>query len=373
MSTAPQPARRCRAIFLASTILAFNASLAHAQNVASTELPPVAVSPPTDQNQTRARPTYDEGGGTPRTVRTTAPSRGTGTGTSDTPSTGTGTGGGGGGGGVRQFNGIVGASSTVITAEEIAHSPSNNLPDIIAQVPGVQLTTLFGSPVNGVKTSVDLRGFGAFATANTLILINGRRLNDIDMAQVDLSTIPLNSIERIEVTRGNSGAVLYGDNAVGGVINIVTKNGVGGPPVTARIVAGFGSVNTRLGNVSTSLDSGPWSTSFYGNTIRTDGYRDNNRYVQENGVGNLNYTTPGLTAFLTVTGDNQELRLPGGRTVDPSIGLDELATNRRGTSTPFNYANQQGFGATAGFTKTLVNGVDLIVDGGVRDKKQQSA
>nr|WP_249139660.1 TonB-dependent receptor [Bradyrhizobium japonicum] len=274
---------------------------------------------------------------------------------------------------VADNGGIVGAATTVITAADIAHAPSQTLAEIIAgQVPGAQITTFYGGQI-GAKTNVDLRGFGAFATANTLVLVNGRRLNDIDMAQVDLSTIPLNSIERIEVTSGNSGAVLYGDNAVGGVINIVTRNGVGGPPATARIEAGFGSFDTRLGNVSTSLNSGPWSTSFYGNAVRTDGYRDNNRYAQENGVGNLNYTTPGLTAFLTVTGDDQELRLPGGRTIDPSIGLDELATNRRGTSTPFNYANQQGFSATAGFTKTLVNGVDLIVDGGLRDKRQQSA
>jgi iron complex outermembrane receptor protein len=173
------------------------------------------------------------------------PPRGTGAGTPDGAGTGSGTGSGSGGIGVRQFNGIVGSSSTVITAEEIAHSPSNNLPDILGQVPGVQLTTLYGIPANGAKTSVDLRGFGAFATANTLILINGRRLNDIDMAQVDLSTIPLNSIERIEITRGNSGAVLYGDNAVGGVINIVTKTGVGGPPVAIRGEAGVGSFNTR--------------------------------------------------------------------------------------------------------------------------------
>src|SRR5262249_33585706 len=111
MSSATIAARRHRAVFLATTILALNATLAHAQNVASTEPPPSDVTPPTDQNKPRARPTYDENGGTPRPMRTTAPSRGTGTGTSDAASTGTGTGTGSGGTGGRQFNGIVGTSS----------------------------------------------------------------------------------------------------------------------------------------------------------------------------------------------------------------------------------------------------------------------
>ena len=365
MSSATTAAKRHRAVFLATTFLALNTTLACAQTLASNELPPVAVSPPTDQNKTRARPLTDEDGGTPRPTRATRPSRGSGTGTADGAGTG------GTGTGVRQFNGIVGTSSTVITADDIAHSPSNNLPDILAQVPGVQLTSLYGSAVNGVKSAVDLRGFGAFATSNTLILVNGRRLNDVDMAQVDLSTIPLNSIERIEITRGNSGAVLYGDNAVGGVINIVTKNGVGGPPVAIRGEAGVGSFNTRLANISAATNYGPWSASFYGNAVKSDGYRDNNALDQKNGIGNLNYTMPDFKAFLTVTGDDQKLGFPGGRLVDPSIGLNELATNRRGAATPFDYGNQQGKSATAGFTKTIIEGVDLIVDGGVRNKTSQ--
>ena len=110
------------------------------------------------------------------------------------------------------------------------------------------------------------------------------------MAQVDLSTIPLQSIERIEITRGNSGAVLYGDNAIGGVINIVLKSGVGGPPVAMRAEA-MSARSTRASQTFRRRPIGPWSTSFYGNAIKSDGYRDNNALDQKNGVGNLSYTT----------------------------------------------------------------------------------
>jgi iron complex outermembrane receptor protein len=267
---------------------------------------------------------------------------------------------------------LTGSPTTVITAADIAHSPAQTVQEIIAQVPGVQLTTLFGG-INGARTSVDLRGFGALATANTLVLINGRRLNDIDLAGVDLSTIPRDSIERIEITKGNSGAVLYGDNAVGGVINIVTRTGVRGPPLAARVEVGGGSFNQRQVAASASANAGPWSTSFYGNQINSDGYRLNNKLAQHNGIGDIRYTTPDLTAYLTLSGDDQRLGLPGGRLVDPSIGVNQLVTDRKGAATPLDHAEQQGANATAGFIKSLWNGAELIVDGGVRDKKQQGS
>ena len=368
MSSTLKAAQRRRTCLLASSflvpVLSLGISAAKAQQISSDQLPPIEVSPPGDQNRTRAKPVNDEGSGSRRVAPSVSQTTSPGGAPANVSSPGTAT-------TIRQFAGIVGASTSVITAEDIAHSPAQSIQEIIAQTPGVQLTSLFGG-VNGVGTTVDLRGFGAFATANSLVLINGRRLNDIDMAGVDLSTIPRDSIERIEITRGNSGAVLYGDNAVGGVINIVTKTGIGGPPVAIRAEGGVGSFNQRLASVSTAANAGPWSASFYGNGFKSDGYRVNNALDQRNGIGNVNYSTPDLTAFLTVTGDDQKLGFPGGRLVDPSIGLNELVTNRRGTSTPFDYGNQQGASATAGFTKTLWNGAELIVDGGVRDKKQQA-
>jgi iron complex outermembrane receptor protein len=366
MSPISPAAARRRTRLLATTFLVpalVGVSAAKAQQLAQA-LPPIEITSP-DENRTRAKPKVDQEQGSRRVVPSAAPTNrrnaapSAGAATTTAPA-------------VRQFSGIVGASTSVITAEEIKQSPAQSVQEIIAQTPGVQLTSLYGG-VNGVKTSVDLRGFGAFATSNTLVLINGRRLNDVDMAGVDFSTIPRDSIERIEISKGNSGAVLYGDNAVGGVINVVLKNGVGGPPVTMRGEGGVGSFNTRMASLSAATNYGPWSTSFYGNGIKSDGYRVNNALDQRNGVGNLNYTTPGLSAFVTVSGDDQKLGFPGGRLVDPSIGLNELVTDRRGTSTPLDYGNQQGANATAGFTKTLINGVDLIVDGGVRDKKQQAA
>jgi iron complex outermembrane receptor protein len=363
MSSIIKAALRRRRLLLASSflvpVLSLSICTAKAQQASPDQLPPIEISPPGDENRTRAKPLNDEGSGGRRAATNVSPTSTPNASPTDTTTAN------------RQFNGIVGASSTVITAEDIAHSPAQTVQEIIAQTPGVQLTTLFGG-VNGALTNVDLRGFGAFATANTLVLINGRRLNDIDLAGVDLSTIPLNSIERIEITRGNSGAVLYGDNAIGGVINIVTKTGAGGPPVSIRAEGGVGSFNQSQASVSTAVNSGPWSASFYGNGIKSDGYRVNNALDQRNGIGDVRYSTPGLTAFLTLSGDDQKLGLAGGRLVDPSIGLNQLETDRRGTNTPFDYANKQGANATAGFTKTLWNGAELIVDGGVRDKNQQA-
>ena len=105
---------------------------------------------------------------------------------------------------------------TVIERETIAQSPARTLPDLLALEAGIFSRSLFGNQAANSKLDV-------------LILLDGRRLNDVDQSAVDFSAIPLRQIERIEILR-NGGAVLYGDGAVGGAINIVTREAL--PPET---------------------------------------------------------------------------------------------------------------------------------------------
>jgi iron complex outermembrane receptor protein len=268
----------------------------------------------------------------------------------------------------RLGTGIVGASTSIISAEEIARSPGESLQSIIARQPGVQTWSTFGA-VNGAGTTVDIRGFGAAASSNTLVLINGRRLTDIDQAGVDFSAIPRESIERIEITRGNAGAVLYGDGAVGGTINIVTKSGVGLPP-SARVSGGFGTFRQLESNLSANASIGPFAASVFGNTFDSDGYRVNNELHQRNAVGDFRYTADRGTIYFNISGDDQKLGLPGARRV--TLTSSELDTDRRGATTPNAFADKQGVNVTLGATRMLTNGLELIVDGSARNKKQQA-
>ena len=81
------------------------------------------------------------------------------------------------------------ASVTVITADDIAASSAKTLPDLLAKQVGITVKDFFGS--NGATTGVDLRGFGITGAQNTLILVDGQRVTDIDLSSVQWSAVPL--------------------------------------------------------------------------------------------------------------------------------------------------------------------------------------
>jgi iron complex outermembrane receptor protein len=162
---------------------------------------------------------------------------------------------------------------TTITAQDIANSSADTLEDILNYQAGITVTTLFG--IGGAGAKVEMGGFGENGGQNTLVLLNGRRLNDLDLDGVNLASIPLESIQQIEIVHG-SGTVLYGDNATSGVINIVTKNAFDGEHASIKLQTG--SFQTQ--RVSTDLRklAGDTALTLNMDSIKSNGYRDNNAY-----------------------------------------------------------------------------------------------
>ncbi len=259
-------------------------------------------------------------------------------------------------------------NTTIITATDIENSTARTLPELLGRQAGVLGRSLFGN--NGTGSTVDIRGFGAAATQNTLILLDGRRLNDVDLSSVNFGTIPLQSIERIEITR-NSGAVLYGDGAVGGAINIITRQPEKAG-TSAFIKAGLGNLDTRQLDAHVSHNSGAFAAFVGGHILSSDGYRDNNDLDEKNLNSDFRYSHENNQYFLKFDWFDQDLNLPGERNVNPAAGIDQLKNDRRGTNTPDDYADQKGYNINPGFTHYWDNGTEAIIDFGYRKKNQKA-
>jgi iron complex outermembrane receptor protein len=214
------------------------------------------------------------------------------------------------------------ANATVITAKDIANSTAKDIPSILRTQVGVQVTDISG---NRRTYRVDLRGFGETAQLNTLVLVDGRRTNQPDLSGSDWALIPLERVKRIEIIRGGRGSVLYGDNASGGVINIITKEGevfeAGGE------VAG-GSYDTFSANAYVSGTKNNLSYALSGSYYDSDGYRDNSDLEAKDVGLNLGYLF-GDTARVSLSSGyhEDEAGLPGAlKASDFAAGVSRTDT-----------------------------------------------
>ncbi len=211
---------------------------------------------------------------------------------------------------------------TVITAEDIAQAPSNNVVDLLARESGVSLRSYFG---NDKWAGVDLRGMGETYTSNVVVMVDGMRINAPDLQAADLSSIPLDQIERIEIVRG-AGSVLYGNGAVGGVINIITKTGEG--KARSSLYTSYGSYDTFDTRVSHSGEYKELGLSLSANYYDSEGYRDNG-YIRKKDAGLKADYSLGDLVELTVIGSRHEdhYGLPG------PVSKEDLSSRDRRTST----------------------------------------
>jgi vitamin B12 transporter len=159
----------------------------------------------------------------------------------------------------------VGQSVTIITADEIKTRQSTAVVDLLRTVPGVTFTRNGGL---GTTTSVNIRGADS---DQTVALIDGVKLNDPSSpgSGFNFGNLLTGNIDRIEVVRGSQ-SVLWGSQAIGGVINIITRGPIEDLTFNANAEYGWRSTGQIVGNVSGKF--GPVSASIGAGYLRSDSF-----------------------------------------------------------------------------------------------------
>ena len=189
--------------------------------------------------------------------------------------------------------------NSVVTREELDNYPNGTLADVLERQHSIDSVN-YGGPQT--VSTINIRG----ANSNqSLVLIDGLRINNATNALPAINAIPLNSIERVEIIRGASSS-LYGSDAIGGVVNIITR-GDQDRPFSAYANVGVGTYASTQYDAGFSGAKDGWVYSLYGgygqsagfnSTTRSNYYYnpDKDSYYRSNAGGTLGYTwKPGQT------------------------------------------------------------------------------
>jgi iron complex outermembrane receptor protein len=246
---------------------------------------------------------------------------------------------------------------TVITSDDIEQASSNNVVDLLARETSVNLRSLFG---HDKGAGLDIRGMGDTSVSNVIVMVDGFRLNPPDLAGPDFSSIPLDQIERIEIVRG-AGSVVYGDGAVGGVINIITKKGELEPQ--ASLYVSSGSYDTFDGRGCFSGRVEKISFNINGDYYDTEGYRDNGFLLKKDVGGRFGYDLTGnVDLSLNASYHEDRYGLPG------PVGIEDIGSEQRRTLTdrPEDSGDTTDKRVTGGIEADLGDWGLLRVHGGYR-------
>jgi len=186
---------------------------------------------------------------------------------------------------IEESSGEVTRNVDVITSKEMERGGTENLADSLTGLTSVDISN-YGGP--GTDKNIRMRGSTA---AQVLVMVDGRPVNNPRDGQVDLSTIPLENINRVEVMHG-PGSSLYGSQAMGGVVNIITKS----PPKTGEKTEIYSSFGTARTYVERMLQGGRIANFGYlisGGYQSSEGYRPNSSFNAEDCNLKLDYEANG--------------------------------------------------------------------------------
>lgn len=200
------------------------------------------------------------------------------------------------------------SSVTVITAPQIEEAGARNIVDVLQKAPGFHPS---GYGPGAADKNLDLRGYnnGAGNGQRTLVLVDGRKTNSVTSTSTDWATIPLENIERIEVVRGPA-AALYGDAALAGVVNIVTRKG--GKETFSQTQAVGGNWGSYRASANLGGNSEGVLYDVYAGLEGTGGYRDHADYYGNNFTGRIEAPLgTALRGWLKIGRHEDERERPG--------------------------------------------------------------
>lgn len=247
-------------------------------------------------------------------------------------------------------------SVTVIDRDTIRKSRASSVVELLKGVAGIVVSDTSGI---GAKARVDLGGYGETAAANSVVLVDGRRVNSPDLSGTDWTQIPPDQIERIEIVHGG-GSVLYGDGAVGGVVNIITRI----PESGGEVSVSGGSFGSRSGAVRVGAGAGDLRAEANLSTDRTDGYRENSLFERFDAGARIEADL----------GDSMSLRLAGNYHRDRSglpgsLTTAQVAQDRRQSTRPNDHAQTSDSFLDAGINWAGESGLELDLSGTIRDRQ----
>ena len=172
------------------------------------------------------------------------------------------------------------ARVTLISSAAIESRPAATVDEMLSTVPGLNISRSFG--IFSHKSSVTMRGLSGNEQARVLVMIDGVPVNKSDGGSVNWNLLDPDMVERIEVVKGPASS-MYGSNAMGGVINVITRRPAGG--FSGKVTAGYGTFNTFTGRVNLGQKFGSGSDrGFYyllnGFYRRSDGYITQSEFDQ---------------------------------------------------------------------------------------------
>lgn len=200
------------------------------------------------------------------------------------------------------------SSVTLITLKTIEDSGARNIVDVLQTAPGFYAS---GYGPTAADKTMDLRGYnnGGGNGQRTLVLVDGRKTNGVTSTYTDWTSIPLENIERIEVIRGPAIAI-YGDAAMAGVVNIITRKGGKETFTQTRATGGNWGTYRAAANLGGTSDGLLYDV--YAGLEGTEGYRDHSDYYGNNFTGRFEGPlSDGLRGYLKVGGHEDERERPG--------------------------------------------------------------